>query len=172
MKAKPLPIIFCLFAVSVFGQENETRKRTEFGLIPCNYFSALVLSAYKDYKKLPDAKIYVVYYEAKNQEVFVWNAKKKVEEKKTLKPRRGNAFNRAGEVPLFLETVYQLPKEKVVLINGGFRENLAIEIWLVPKNAFPPEPTPTIDAKDVKFAKGKPSPIRNCAFGDTPQLNY
>lgn len=166
-----LLIIFAFGVAVVFGQACEAQKRTEFGLLPCNYFNALVMSAYRDYMELPGASIYVVYYEAKNVEMFVWNKQKNVQEKKILKPKRGNALNRAKEVPNFLATVYQVPKEKVVLLDGGFRENFEIEIWLVPKGATPPSPTPTVDAKNVKFAKGEPSPPRACAWGEG-QLNF
>lgn len=172
MRAKFLLILLCFSGLPVFGQTGEAQKRAEFGFLPCNYFNFLVLAAYKDYQKLPDASIYVVYYEGKNLEISVWNKQKNLEEKRILKPKRGNARNRAEEVPLLLQQDPKFQTEKIVLLDGGFRENLTIEIWLVPKDAAPPIPTPTINAKNVKFVKGKPSPPRSCAFGDNPQINY
>jgi hypothetical protein len=158
-----LIVVFCLLNIPVFSQTKEARKVVEFGSLPCGYFNPLMMTAYEDYKKSTDSKLYVVFYEAKNEEVFTTNKKTNAEEKKIIKPRRGNALNRAKEIPLFLETAYQVPAEKVVLIDGGFRENLEIEIWIVPKNAEPPKPSPTVNPKDVKFDKGKPFEIRRCA---------
>jgi hypothetical protein len=161
------PLLYFLlsifFAFSVSGQNNEVRKSVEFGWIPCAYFNALMVSVYKDHKKSPEADIHVIYYEGKSEEVFVTNKKMNAEEKKLVRPRRGNALNRAREVPLFLEAL-KIPREKVVLIDGGFRENFEIEVWIVPKNGFPPQPIPTVAAKDVKFQNGKPLAVRTCAY--------
>jgi hypothetical protein len=35
--------------------------------------------------------------------------------------------------------------------DGGFREQPAFEVWIVPEGAEPPKPTPTIDRKDIVF---------------------
>ena len=39
---------------------------------------------------------------------------------------------------------------RIILSNGGFREEDAIEIWLVPRGATPPKPSPTIPAGDAR----------------------
>jgi len=52
--------------------------------------------------------------------------------------------------------VRNLLKDKIILVNGGFRENLGVEIWLVPTDAELPEPTPDVAESDIKFRKGKP----------------
>jgi hypothetical protein len=50
-----------------------------------------------------------------------------------------------------------------VLIDGGYREEFIQEIWIVPNGAKAPIPTPTLQEKDIKFAKGKPRRSRQCA---------
>jgi hypothetical protein len=41
---------------------------------------------------------------------------------------------------------------RLVVINGGFREEDSVELWLVPSGAAPPRATPTVQAGDVKPA--------------------
>lgn len=38
--------------------------------------------------------------------------------------------------------------ERIVTVDGGRREEFIVELWLVPRNAKPPEPTPTITTAD------------------------
>lgn len=54
-----------------------------------------------------------------------------------------------------------LPDERIVTINGGFRESLTWEIWFVPAGATPPHPTPTVDRGEVEIVPAedeKPCP--------------
>ncbi len=39
---------------------------------------------------------------------------------------------------------------RIILSNGGFREEDAVEIWLVPRGATPPKPSPTVQARDAR----------------------
>jgi hypothetical protein len=45
--------------------------------------------------------------------------------------------------------------KRIVVINGGYREEWTAELWIVPKGATPPNPSPTLAAKDIRFRKGK-----------------
>ncbi len=42
---------------------------------------------------------------------------------------------------------------RIVFINGGFREELATELWIVPKGADVPKPTATIPKPKISLAK-------------------
>jgi hypothetical protein len=39
---------------------------------------------------------------------------------------------------------------RLVVVNGGFREEDSVELWIVPSGAAPPRATPTVQAGDVK----------------------
>ncbi len=39
---------------------------------------------------------------------------------------------------------------RVVIVNGGYRETNAFELWLVPQGAAPPQATPTVRPGDVR----------------------
>lgn len=43
------------------------------------------------------------------------------------------------------------PAARFSAYDGGFREEPAFEVWIVPEGAEPPKPTPTIDRKDIVF---------------------
>ena len=42
---------------------------------------------------------------------------------------------------------------RIVTVNGGFREDDAVELWIVPSGAAPPQATPTVQAGEVKPKK-------------------
>jgi len=44
-----------------------------------------------------------------------------------------------------------LAPQRVGALDGGFREEVAYEIWIVPEGAEQPRPTPTVDRKDIVF---------------------
>ncbi len=46
-----------------------------------------------------------------------------------------------------------IPSDKLVTVDGGYREEPAFEFWLVPVGAEAPAPTPSISAKDIVFPK-------------------
>ena len=134
----------------------------DFGDVNCSYFINIVPFALNEFNKTPNSKIYVIYYEGKHNVSNIWSKKLNRYESKLLNPRRGDALNRAKEVGLFFKE-YKFSINNLVLINGGFREDFTLEFWLVPNNAEPPKPTPTISEKEVRFRKGKPFKTRACA---------
>lgn len=50
-----------------------------------------------------------------------------------------------------------IDQSRIVVINGGFREEDCVELWIIPSGATPPQPTPTVGAGDVRPA---PTPRR------------
>jgi len=44
-----------------------------------------------------------------------------------------------------------LPAARISASDGGFREQPAFEVWIVPDGAEAPRPTPTIDRKDIVY---------------------
>ena len=72
----------------------------------------------------------------------------------------GGKVNKKGEVDVHIK---QLPdylklrgfdKDRIIIINGGFREKLSWDFWLVNPGEEPPEPESTVKPKNVK-TKGK-----------------
>jgi hypothetical protein len=52
----------------------------------------------------------------------------------------------------YLTTERSIDGSRLVIVNGGFREQDSVELWIVPSGAAPPRATPTIQAGEVKPA--------------------
>ena len=155
-------LILISFAATAFGQKPEARMIDEFGNEHCSQVQSRVPAYYVAMTNIPDAKIHVIYYEGKHLVNNIWNKKLKIYESKWVNPRRGNALNRAKEIELIFKDL-KVSTRNLVLVDGGFRENFFLEVWLVTPGAEPPKPTPTLSEKDITFEKGKPVRSRYCA---------
>jgi hypothetical protein len=68
----------------------------------------------------------------------------------TLKATRGYLIYTRG-----------ISSDRIVTINGGYREAPKTELWAVPQGAAPPQAEPTVDPSEIKYpAKKKPAPKR------------
>jgi hypothetical protein len=53
----------------------------------------------------------------------------------------------------YLITKRGIDASRIEIVNGGFREEDSVELWIVPSGAAPPKPTPTVQMSDLP---GKP----------------
>ena len=67
--------------------------------------------------------------------------------------RRGEASRRIERAKRYLVTVRGIPAARLVTIDGGYREELTVELRIRPKAFAPPEPGPTVDPSEVVFIK-------------------
>ena len=72
--------------------------------------------------------------------------------------------SRAGTVDRLLTraTDYLVQKRavdqsRIVVINGGYREEDCVELWVVPRGAKPPQPTPTVQPGQAKPVTDTPA---------------
>lgn len=75
----------------------------------------------------------------------------------------GGRTSRIGQADLlgtrardYLVTQRGIDQTRIVVLNGGFREEDCVELWIIPRGATPPQPTPTVQAGDVRPATGTP----------------
>ena len=47
----------------------------------------------------------------------------------------------------YLIEMREVAGERVVVVNGGLREEAMVEVWVVPPGVEPPKPTPTVSPK-------------------------
>ena len=183
---KAFSILFFSFLLCVSAFSQEAVKIDEFKRITCGDFSARIDGLMSEYDKFPNSKIYVIYYGGQYRiERSNWNDKTRSYDKTKLKkPHRDDGLNWAKTIPLYikdrmesykkyLESDFgksddEFVKENVVLVDGGFRREVEVEIWLVPKDSKVPKPSPTVSRKDIKFRKNKPNgtPRMACCYGD------
>jgi hypothetical protein len=69
----------------------------------------------------------------------------------------GGRTSRIGQADLlgarardYLVTQRGIDQSRIVVLNGGFREEDCVELWIIPRGATPPVPTPTVQAGDVR----------------------
>ena len=67
--------------------------------------------------------------------------------------RAGEAQAHAHHARSYLVKTYAINPERIVTVDGGFRTNLEVELWLMPTGAQPPKPTPTVSPDEVKTGK-------------------
>jgi len=53
----------------------------------------------------------------------------------------------------YLVTQRGIDASRLVVVNGGFREDDSVELWVVPSGATTPQPTPTVQAGEIKRRK-------------------
>jgi len=59
--------------------------------------------------------------------------------------RAGEADRMTKRAADYLSTNRGITRDRLVVINGGYRESNSFELWLVPQGAEPPRPTPTVN---------------------------
>lgn len=70
--------------------------------------------------------------------------------------RRGEALKRAERAKHYLTTVRYIPPEQVVIIDGGYQEDLRLVLKMRARGVPPPVPSPTVNASEVRFIKDRP----------------
>ncbi|HEX8335508.1 MAG TPA: PEGA domain-containing protein [Pyrinomonadaceae bacterium] len=58
--------------------------------------------------------------------------------------RAGEADRMTRRAADYLSTNRGISRDRLVVINGGYRDSNSFELWLVPQGAEPPRPTPTV----------------------------
>jgi hypothetical protein len=71
----------------------------------------------------------------------------------------GGRSSRIGQADLlgdrarnYLVTNRGIDQSRITVMNGGFREEDCVELWIIPSGATLPQPTPTVQAGDVRPA--------------------
>ena len=70
-------------------------------------------------------------------------------------PKRGEAAARAARLKPYLVGRRGLPSSRVIVIDGGYRAQWLVELWLNPAGMSPPQPDPhRLPIEKIKFRKG------------------
>jgi len=70
--------------------------------------------------------------------------------------RIGQADRLGGRARDYLVAQRGIDPSRIIVMNGGFREEDCVELWIVPSGATPPQPTPTVQAGDVRPPRETP----------------
>ncbi|MFL6256774.1 MAG: hypothetical protein ACJ74T_17350 [Pyrinomonadaceae bacterium] len=72
--------------------------------------------------------------------------------------RTGEAQRRCDRAKNYLVSTRGIDAARIVTVDGGFREELTVELWVVPSGANPPQSTPSVDPSEVKASR---APVRH-----------
>ncbi|MDQ3805423.1 MAG: PKD domain-containing protein [Acidobacteriota bacterium] len=64
--------------------------------------------------------------------------------------RAGEAQRRADRAKDYLVNTRGISADRIVTVDGGFREDLTVELWIVPQGATAPTASPTVDPSEVQ----------------------
>ena len=67
--------------------------------------------------------------------------------------RTGEAQRRCDRAKNYLVSTRGIDASRIVTVDGGFREELTVELWVVPSGATPPPNSPTVDPSEVRPAR-------------------
>ena len=76
--------------------------------------------------------------------------------------RAGEAQARCDRARNYLVNERQIEATRITTVDGGFREELTVELYIVPAGATQPAATPTVDASEVQT---RPAPRRRSRRG-------
>jgi hypothetical protein len=143
-----LILLYIVAGSTSFAQTpNEAREFDEFGNTCCGDEKARLDNFAIHILKEPEAQGYIIFYEGRRY-ASCYNPRPRI-------PRRGEAEARVARMKPYLVYVRGMDANRIVVINGGYREEWTAELWIVPKGTNPPKPTPTLQAKDIRFRRGK-----------------
>jgi hypothetical protein len=66
------------------------------------------------------------------------------------KGRTGEAQRRCDRAKDYLVNTRGISGDRIVTVDGGYKEELTVELWVVPSGANPPTGSPTVDPSEVK----------------------
>ncbi len=125
--------------------DHSARKIDEFGDIPCDDELARLDSFLNDLNGNPDSTGYIVVYGGR-------------------KGKRDEAKARLARISYYLEKNRGLAPVRFVTVDGGFRESLMGELWIVDPGDEPPVPAYTVADRSVRL-KGR-AKVRGYSCGD------
>lgn len=143
-------IIICIvIAGYAYAAVSPTQIFDSFGDICCDDEKARLDNFAVALKQDSELQGYIMFYGGRSQNYpYCHSSRQRLQ-------RRGESQTRAARLKPYLVNAHALDPKRVVVINGGYRESWSAELWLVPKGAIPPTPSPTVQPQDIRFRKGK-----------------
>jgi len=139
--------VLILFVCALTSYTQNSEMIDYFARISCDDYLARMHFAMNSADKNPDSKIYFLMYEGPSE---IWFGK--FPGTKMANPVAG-AFQAKVRSMKRLILLNKRDLSDFVFVDGGFRNQPTIEVWLVEKGAESPKPTPTV--KTMKLRRGK-----------------
>lgn len=72
--------------------------------------------------------------------------------------RAGEARRRCDRARGYLVNTRGIDEGRIEAVDGGFKEDLSVELWIVPPGAQPPTPNPTVEPPEPQAAPRRTTP--------------
>lgn len=69
--------------------------------------------------------------------------------------RRGEVAARMSRITYYLRTNRMISAKRIRIVNGGYRQSLMVELWLIMPGEAIPRPTPSLRLREVRFKRGR-----------------
>ena len=112
-------------------------KMDEMGNVPSGDMKARLDNYAVSLAATPEMQAYIIFYGGRRYDGRLG--------------RRNEAERLAARLLDYLLKTRAIAPERIRMINGGFREEWTAELWLSPRGATAPTPTPTIPSGEIKF---------------------
>jgi hypothetical protein len=149
---KRITVIFAIIllaVVSLASQVPQAELIDEFGWVSCEDLRARLDTFLAVLSNKPGAMGLVYVYEGK-YEVVVYDKKDRRTEVRL--PVIGEAAHRTNIFRVHFG-FRKFDPNRYLFIDGGYRENFTVQLWIVPNGATPPPAKPTQGR--MKYRKGK-----------------
>jgi hypothetical protein len=127
--------ILALSPITVFA--NTDRIFDSFGAINCEVEMARLDNLTIELQNTPGTRAYI----------FVYGGKRGT--------YRNEVQVRGARMKRYLIESRGIDPDRVRLINGGYRETLSVDVLIIPNDTTAPAASPTVEAKAVRFKRGK-----------------
>ena len=142
-------IIALLLCGSVFSiVASPSQKFDSFGDTCCNDEKAHLDNFAVTLQAQPDAQGYIIFYGGRRQSYPSCSGRQRLQ-------LRGESQARAARLKPYLVSSRGIDYARVIVIDGGYRESWTAELWIVPKGATPPTPSPTVQPNNIRYRKGR-----------------
>ena len=134
--------VFLLFVIAILAENlvaaaqgtDSARKVDEYGDIPLNAEKPRLDNFAIELKSDPNAVGYLIVYAGR-------------------RAVKGIAKTRALRAKNYLVKKRGLASDRIMWVDGGYREDLNTEIHIAPRGATAPSPSPSVDPSEVQFVK-------------------
>ena len=136
--------VACVCLVLILGASVQAaEKPDEYGDVCWNREKVILRNFAIELKNRPEAEGYLIHYAGRRT------------------PSLDLALRRGRRAKEYLVKLGVSP-ERIVPVDGGYREEFTWEIWVVPPGDLPPAATPTVERKEVAVgtAKSRKMPCR------------
>ena len=135
-------MLIVLSGVELFAQPPVATKIDEFGTTNCDNYRALFDNSLHELNRYPGAKGYVLVYEGDVEQRLGSGQVPAPKDSVFVPSEKGFGKDVTGYLKTHL-SFRNFPLDRVLFVNGGFRDRFVVEVWLVPHGAEAPKPSPT-----------------------------